>query len=497
MTRKTKIGLAVAGSFLTLVGGVIGVKQFGHQSPAEAPETKAVAQNSATPRPDPFNAVAESPATNLGSYSTISRPELPDPPLPNINIPPAPVVIPAASTSDPIKTAGQPSDPLKTRSATSQADSKEPFKLELPALDPVSEEPVQSGAHQRSSEPTIQLPGLDPTDTKGTAKEDPFAKPKKAQGNSRKKDELPSLEMSPLNDSKESASSPGSPKLDLPKHDATSQAETPVKIEIPPVEPITPAKPMKNDGPEAKNITISIGPKKGDDTKKDENTKKDETDKNTEPPNIGIPKLDATPSDSARDNPKREGAVRVGPIKSEETAPKNEGPTQPLSPPPTIRQDGGYDEDLHRTTGNETYPSISRRYYEDDTYAAALQQYNRDNPAGSGYIRIPPIEVLMKRYPNAAPKGSSRSSSTGVATASLNVPAERDSGDKLAASPVRDYPVYTVADNGETLRDIAQKTLGNAEYWRTIYELNISVNPNEKLAGGTRLRLPPQARVQN
>jgi hypothetical protein len=496
MTRKTKIGLAVAGSFLTLVGGVIGVKQFSHQPPSDAPETKAVAQNTETPRFDPFNPVddgkKESSATNLDSYSTIPRPQLPDSTRPSINIPPAPVVIPAAGTSDPKKTDTQSADPLKTRSATSQADSKEPSKLELPALDPVkSEEPVKSRPHQRSSEPTIELPALDPIDTKDATKEDPFGKPKKAEGNSRKKDELPSLETPLLNESKESASNQERPKLDLPKRDATSQAETPVKIEIPPVEPITPARPMKNEGPEAKNITITIGPKKDDDTKKDE------TGKSAELPTIDIPRLDATPSDSARDNPKREGAVRVGPIKSEEAAPKAEGPAQPLSPPPAMRQDGGYDEDLHRTSGNETYQSISRRYYEDDTYAAALQQYNRDNPAGSGYIRIPPIEVLMKRYPNATPKGAGRSPSTGVSPASLNIPAERDSGDKSAASPVRDYPVYTVADNGETLRDIAQKTLGNADYWRTIYELNISVNPNEKLAGGTRLRLPPQARVQN
>jgi nucleoid-associated protein YgaU len=490
MTRKTKIGLAVAGSFLTLVGGVIGIKQFS-QPKGDAPDAKAVAQNTATPRPDPFNPVddTESPATNLGRYMTIK--ERPDPTPQSINIPPAPVVIPATTTSDPLKTDTQTSDPLKTRSATSQAESKEPLKFDLPALDPVkSEEPVKSGDHQRSSDLTIQLPALDPPDVKDPAKDDVFGKPKKAEANPRRRDELPNRQMPSLNDSKESPPVQDTPKLDLPKRDAASQAETPVKIEIPPVEPIDPVKPMKSEQPQAKNLTITVGPKKDDDTKKDE------TGKSAELPAIDVPKLDVPPSDSARDNPKREGAVRVGPIKSEEAAPKNEGAVQPLSPP-AVRQDGGYDEDLHRASGNETYPSISRRYYEDDSYAAALQQYNRDNPAGSGYVRIPPIEVLMKRYPNAAPKGGTRSPSTGVAPASLNVPAERDAGDQLGTSPVRDYPVYTVADSGETLRDIAQKTLGNAEYWRTIYELNISVNPNEKLAGGTRLRLPPQARVQN
>jgi nucleoid-associated protein YgaU len=494
MTRKTKIGLAVAGSFLTLVGGVIGIKQFS-QPAGDGPDTKAVAQNSATPRPDPFNVIndekKESSAANLGSYTTISHPELPDLTLPSINVPPAPVVIPATTTSDPMKTDTQTSDPLKIRPAASQADSKEPLKFDLPALDPVkSEEPAKSGAHQKSTDTTIQLPALDPPDAKDPAKDDVFNRPKKLEGNPRKKDELPTLETPTLNDRKNSASDQGSPKVVLPKRDATSQADTPVKIEIPPVEPITPAKPMNEQGPEAKNLTITVGPKK------DADAKKDETDKNSELPTVDIPKLDVPPSDSARDNPKREGAVRVGPIKSEEPAPTTEGTARPLSPP-AVGHDGGYDEDLHRASGNETYPSISRRYYEDDSYAAALQQYNRDNPAGSGYIRIPPIEVLMKRYPNAAPKGGTRSPSTGVAPASLNVPAERDAGDQLGASPVRDYPVYTVADNGETLRDIAQKTLGNAEYWRTIYELNISVNPNEKLAGGTRLRLPPQARVPN
>ncbi|HKB39312.1 MAG TPA: LysM peptidoglycan-binding domain-containing protein, partial [Gemmataceae bacterium] len=160
-------------------------------------------------------------------------------------------------------------------------------------------------------------------------------------------------------------------------------------------------------------------------------------------------------------------------------------------PPAAIGRDGGYDEDLHAASPNDNFQTISKRYYEDESYASALAQYNRDNPGNGRYVRIPPIEVLMKRYPNATPKTPARPTSSG-SPASLNL--QGDANPLPIAA--RENPVYTVPEGGETLRDIAQKTLGNGEYWRYIYDLNSSLNPAEKLPAGTKLRLPPQARVQ-
>ena len=135
---------------------------------------------------------------------------------------------------------------------------------------------------------------------------------------------------------------------------------------------------------------------------------------------------------------------------------------------------------MHSASPNDNYKTISKRYYEDEGYAAALEAYNRDNPANGRYVRIPPIEVLLKLYPKVRAKAPLRATS-GNTPASLSLQSE---GNPMPVA-AREDPVYAVADGGETLRDIAQKTLGSGEYWRIIYDLNSSLNPAEKLPPGT------------
>ena len=58
------------------------------------------------------------------------------------------------------------------------------------------------------------------------------------------------------------------------------------------------------------------------------------------------------------------------------------------------------------------------------------------------------------------------------------------------ASPAG-WPVYVVQDQGETLMDVARKSLGSAERWQEIQRLNPNVGPDAlPLAPGTALRLP-------
>ena len=50
--------------------------------------------------------------------------------------------------------------------------------------------------------------------------------------------------------------------------------------------------------------------------------------------------------------------------------------------------------------------------------------------------------------------------------------------------------VYTVAENGEMLAEIARKSLGSEDQWKRIWDANPQINPAKMIPGGTRLRLP-------
>lgn len=167
----------------------------------------------------------------------------------------------------------------------------------------------------------------------------------------------------------------------------------------------------------------------------------------------------------------------------------------------------GYFTDLHPWQPNDSFAAISQRYYLDEGYAAALAAYNRDHPAdlerGSAdpsrmmlgqKVGVPPIWVLRKKYPNLVPAPGAileakPSANVGVPTAPVANPSVAPT---MLTS--RSAVIYTVSEPGEMLRDIARKTLGNGEQWRVIYDMNRSINPAERIPGGTRLRLPAEAR---
>jgi len=137
---------------------------------------------------------------------------------------------------------------------------------------------------------------------------------------------------------------------------------------------------------------------------------------------------------------------------------------------------------------------VSLKYYEDTVYGNALLLYNKENPTGNGSIRVPPIEVLNKRFPNYVPKVSTR---TTIQPTSGTIPVTTppiETGMEFQ-NPLKNFPVYTVKGDGETLQEIAERTLGNPGYWKAIKELNPAINEKERIPSGTQMYLPPQARV--
>jgi nucleoid-associated protein YgaU len=146
--------------------------------------------------------------------------------------------------------------------------------------------------------------------------------------------------------------------------------------------------------------------------------------------------------------------------------------------------------------------------------AAALRLYNLDNPTSpdrSGLdgpragqlVRIPPMRVLIARYPNAvAPELQptqavvpvNATSVTTAATASVAPPRVPAAQSPIPAGPA--YQLYQVRDGGEMLTEIARRTLGSGMLADRIALLNRTINPNARIPAGTILRLPPEARVE-
>jgi nucleoid-associated protein YgaU len=102
-------------------------------------------------------------------------------------------------------------------------------------------------------------------------------------------------------------------------------------------------------------------------------------------------------------------------------------------------------------------------------------------------VRIPPIRILERRYPgltggDAAPASPNWNSAPGVR------PVPSTGG----------YKTYRVRDGGETMQDIARRTLNNPNAWADVYRLNPTLNPSAAvpIPAGTLLRLPAEAKVE-
>ena len=62
--------------------------------------------------------------------------------------------------------------------------------------------------------------------------------------------------------------------------------------------------------------------------------------------------------------------------------------------------------DIYHPKANDSWEAISREYYNDIKFAAALKAYNRGKPL-TGTVDVPPISVVKRtrRSPSPAPMG--------------------------------------------------------------------------------------------
>jgi nucleoid-associated protein YgaU len=170
---------------------------------------------------------------------------------------------------------------------------------------------------------------------------------------------------------------------------------------------------------------------------------------------------------------------------------------------PGIPQVESYDEETYFCKSGDTFETISSNYYHTAKYAQSLLLFNRNHPRAADALRqeppllregqavyIPPLRILEKNFasaipnhspvppPSASPAGASPVGSSG--TTGSNSPAAR---------------LYRVRRPGEMVYEIARHALGDGNRWQEIYLLNLGLNTERPVPGGSILRLPPDARI--
>ncbi len=121
-----------------------------------------------------------------------------------------------------------------------------------------------------------------------------------------------------------------------------------------------------------------------------------------------------------------------------------------------------------------------------------------DIPPGPPPVAVDPPSVLPPTLPPVAPpEPKAHQTPEPMPPAPVSPPPSA----VIQVSQVGEPPLagmgplqcYRVRGNGETMRDIARHTLGAGERWSEVYKLNPSLRPEDTLAAGTVVHLPPDA----
>jgi nucleoid-associated protein YgaU len=145
-----------------------------------------------------------------------------------------------------------------------------------------------------------------------------------------------------------------------------------------------------------------------------------------------------------------------------------------------------FDVDLYEPTKTDTYATISKEFYNDAKYGAALSEYNgRRALQGGVRVEVPPIHVLKRRYPQLI---------GAVVPASVSVPAKDPWGPSTEGTPVKAAPprTFTVPSGGLRMAEIAREVLGSPTRWSDLYDANPQLSPSDLLPAGTVVKIPTE-----
>ncbi len=554
MTRETKAGLVVTASFLTLVGIVL-VSKLHETGTAAGPEPDIVVVPPADPTPVVAQAApkAEPGAVKpQGKVTPSALPPLQPAPRSNIQLASAKDDKPAGKDGkdtwllDATNKGGTPVGEVNL-----PGREKEPAQQEPTKTPPLGTAGVTKPEEKKPSiYPDVSV-GLAPF-TLGAGNKSPAGQEKKAAAATEKqpaKDALPAT-------GTPTKTNAVFPPLDAPAVDKTPVPKPADNMAFPPIDlgkvgqPAPKAEPKLDPkltsspapAPDPKLATNPVDrnapasgvfqmpppppPAAGFESRQVVGTVKDPArDKpattgfnfgNAIPPNnlaqtgpaggASVPNNPAPGRDMARTETAPEGRVRLG-VPATDRPPDNQfaqlrpqtSATNPVRAPAAPPQVDVYDEVTYECRPNDTWRSISVQNYQTDRYERALLYFNRNHPLANENMKLdppllppgqpvylPPVAVLEKQYGGllADPQAPVR-----PAAVPQPLPAQRPI--TVAGSDKR----YRVQPQGEMIRSVAARLLGDGDRWTEIYQLNKDIDPKNPLPGGLELRVPGDARV--
>jgi nucleoid-associated protein YgaU len=182
--------------------------------------------------------------------------------------------------------------------------------------------------------------------------------------------------------------------------------------------------------------------------------------------------------------------------------------TKPLaSPPPssTVVERApttSYDVDLYEPKQGDTWETISREFYNDTRYAAALKAANLNKPLTSGgTVDVPPLYVLKQKFTTSSVRpGTPGGQVSPPPPAAPPAPPAPSWGPSTSSTPVGSSggsQIYRVPSGVTSEREIAKNFLGSEQRWQEIYNLNPQITNPNNIPAGTEVRLPADARMPN
>ncbi len=501
MTRETKIGLIVAGSFLCLVCIVVASKWNRGNDGSKEPEQQEIkvaavkpTQNSA-PDGKKKDAAPKSDGAPRVEFPVLpARPELKGTTPSNTNTapPPAPDF---------------PRPPTLTIPAPLPGAEAKPVDVPLPPMLPPAVAPgvtpPPAGGFEIPKPMVIPMPPLLPV---GTDDKKNDVGPMIVAEPTNRGLRFPPLKPAPPLEEKrgglplpEPVKPGGIGALEIPPALVSPALAPPPKTDIAPAPlPFT----DKNAPPSFPLVTVkdTVIPPLGTPTP----LPKDGT---PAPPSLANPlkPIDTTPPGPVPKIPGTGDLTNTPPIALP-------GATKPMPIVTTVNTDPYICQ-----AGDTNFAIVSQRLYGTDKYADALLAYNREhykfikngtallsNPPAltpGQYVEHPPASVLERSYRAWIREGTANTIPTippTVPAVKISTPVPLNSGTTPGVATISVPPSagksYTVrTPGGESIFDVAERTLGNRSQWPEIWRINQgnpAVRPPAPIPAGTELRLP-------
>jgi hypothetical protein len=506
MTRETKLGLVVAGSFLTLVGGVVvarlkHVEMPGDQSEAVAkaegePAGPAPAEKEKTPVANATDSPKETPPQEpIKHKQEVSSEALAH--AGDKKLPPAPPTDTAPPTFPPADPPSAVAKANPTPPVNQDPPSPAPMTTPSPAASPPPAEPVNSTPIEKpSAPPAPSTPTPEPVAPTviATPPQEPKADPKEPKADP--KLDPPAAAPQPVITPPTPPVEPSKPP-EPPKAEPTIQKQpdpAPVPATVTPL-PEPPAPPPLNKQEAPPTPTVIKQP--ANETPAAPPLNQGVT--NAAAPSVTkVPEPAVLPSGATLDAPR---VPTAAPAPRDQFAAATA--VRPVAPPQPTKD--SYLEEQHRWKPGDNFANVSSQYYMSPKYADALLKYNQDYPLATREMRqnppalapgqviwIPPARILERDYPTQL--GGLQPIATPTSRPSVE-PVGAPPG--LANSNRPADMLYRVRQPGESVQEIARRTLGNSFLASRIQGMNPTLSPDPRLPipAGTILRLPGDANV--